>query len=150
MQGEKGTNLGVMMVTNQEELVVPYWRRSQGFRWGGCHSQREGQWEKGAAVWEGVIAHHGQGDTQEADTFFRLEHRQDVWVGETDLGVAGAERVPEATGGEQAQGEGSVHAVRAGLACFLAGGTSRVGGGCRADRGKPGSPGREWSSRREG
>lgn len=53
--------------------------------------------EEGTAVWEG---HHssGSGCSQKAGMFFGLEHREDVWAGETDPGVAGEEVVPGATG----------------------------------------------------
>lgn len=75
--------------------MVSYWRRSQSIiqiiGWGATtHTERVG----GRTTWlfEEVITHHCQGDTQKA------------WVGETGLGVAGGERVPEATGvGEVAQ-----------------------------------------------
>lgn len=51
----KGTNLRVVMVPNQEDLVVPYRRRRQGFRLGGCHAQRR------LRLSGKVTTHHGQG-----------------------------------------------------------------------------------------
>lgn len=84
MKGEKGTNLRALWVTNQEDLV---WFLIRGgvrvrprFQAGGLLLRdREGQREKE------VITQDSQGDNQKADTFFGLELRQDVWVGETEL-----------------------------------------------------------------
>lgn len=81
-------------------------RRLGGSLWGGV---RGSGWE--AATHRGGYGCLGRSPLikvrvhREADTFFGLEHREDVWAGETDLGAAGVEMVPEATGkGEQAQG----------------------------------------------
>lgn len=69
-----------------------------GVRLGGCHAQRRARLSGKVTIL--TVRLH-----QEADTFFGLEHREDVWAAETGLGAAGVETVPEATGkGEQAQG----------------------------------------------
>lgn len=50
---------------------------SQISGWGGCYSQREGQWEK-SRLFEEAITHHGQRDSHKADKCVGLELRQNV------------------------------------------------------------------------
>lgn len=69
-----------MGVRNQEDLVVPFWRRSQVVSqisgWGAA-THREGQWEK-SRLFEEAITHHGQRDSHKADKCVGLELRQNV------------------------------------------------------------------------